>query len=373
MKNKIIAMLLIPFLILLSPIKSFADTISYFGSALISPPKYYPQFDKYMASFNKDIVVHVEHRGYSDATYQHLVNVWDFYSPNDNGDVFTGVINWNCKDTYFEDLFYDSNGRQVGFIRLYSNEIQVGKCTSGPYPKDTQDKQDFQSYIDSGGLDCAECKVFKCPEWGNNMGKMDELIKKIPQPPDWHKVADIFRDSIVPKIINDLSNLLGKAPNIPKPPPQPSLNDHNIKNNNPSGDKIPGLDQAQFDVQKIKNEAPVIQERQDPTGGFKLLNPIDSLPKLPTDDFPEPGKTNAGAWDHQPSEPDNPYPKNPKDTGDPNTGESPIPKDDGGDPPNPDDKGGNSPIPKDDGDNGGMKYYKPTPDSKDGTGGDYSK
>jgi len=377
MKNKLIAIMLIPFLIFSTPIHSFADTISYFGSALISPPKYYPQYDRYMASFNKDVVVHVVHRGYSDATYQHMVNQWDLYSPRENGDVFSGVINWNCKNTYFEDVFYDQNERQVGLIRLYSNEIQVGKCTSGPYPKDDQDKQDFQSFIDSGGLECEECKVFKCPGWNEHMGKLDEIINKIPPAPDWNKVADTFRDSIVPKIINDLSNLLGKAPAVPKPPPQPSLDDHNIKSNNPTGDTIPGLDQAQFDANKIKNEAPVIQERQDPTGGFKLLDPIGSLPKLPTDDFPIPGQTNAGEWDHQPNEPDNPFPKNPKDTGDPDVGKAPIPSDNGGTPPNPGDNNNSAPIPGyNDGkppipsndEQQGVIRYKKNPDDPDGSG-----
>lgn len=222
-----------------------------------------------------------------------------------------------------------------------------------------------------------ECRILECPQWHDYMGLIEDIYNAIPPPPNWDAVADTFRDSIVPRLINDLDNLLGRAPAAPSPAPHlPPLNDGGINSKNPTMPDAPGLGNAGFNAGKIKNEAPVIQERPDPTGGFDLItNPLESLPDAPEN--PLPGQTDPGEWgQNKPQELDNPFPF-PEDTGDPNIGNPPKPDDDAN-PPMPGDNVGNAPIPGGDygpppttgGEVPGMKDYKPSPDAPDGSGGD---
>jgi len=117
--------------------------------------------------------------------------------------------------------------------------------------------------------------IFNSPHWGEYMGKIDQIIGKIPPPPNWNLVAEIFRDKIVPKLINDLGELLGSAPSLPNTPSMPSgLNPGNLQK--PKGKENPNLNG--FSANDIKNSAPVIDVREDPTGGWNILDPIGSLP-----------------------------------------------------------------------------------------------
>src|SRR5690606_18538927 len=145
---------------------------------------------------------------------------------------------------------------------------------------------------------------------------------------------------------------------------------------------------------------------EDPTEGFDLVqDPINALPDFPTDSYPTPGDTNAGEWgENKPDDPAPTYPKPPEDTGggiDPGTapkpddsgatppapgedsgGETPTPGDNTGSPPVPGEGETTPPIPGDDSgeaptpgegeSGGGLKYYKPTPDAPDGSGGDWN-
>ena len=222
---------------------------------------------------------------------------------------------------------------------------------------------------DGSGGDGGNCC---CPGWDEYMDKIDEIIGKIP---DWGEI-------------------IGEAPDPPDPPAKPSLpDDRGIDEKEPQPIDNPDLGDAADDLtpDDIKDGEP-IDERDDPTDGFDLDDdPIDSLPDLPGDELPKPGETDPGEWgENKPKEPENPFPDPPEDKGGDvenppkpgdDGGDPPKPGDDGGDPPTPGDNGGDPPIPGDGGDppipggddgGGGMKYYKPSPDAPDGSGGDWN-
>ncbi|MDP4086020.1 MAG: hypothetical protein Q8934_15560 [Bacillota bacterium] len=237
----------------------------------------------------------------------------------------------------------------------------------------------------SGGTTtCTACEMFTCPGWSDYMNKLNQIVSAIPPAPNWDDVAGKFRDTIVPQLVNDMAGVIGSAPNEPSTPSQLlGTDDRGINNQVPQMQDVPGLSGSGFSSQTIKDAAPVIQERQDPTGGFNLVqDPLSSLPSLPTNDFPKPGSTNAGDWgNNKPSQPDNPTPAAPKDTGGTDTSNAPIPSDSGATAPSPGDTGGTAPTPGDAGGTvpapsgdtyPGMKDYKPGPDSPDGSGGDIS-
>jgi hypothetical protein len=229
------------------------------------------------------------------------------------------------------------------------------------------------------GSECSECKVFDCPGWDDYMGKLDGIKNSIPPAPNWDQVANKFRDSVVPKVISDLGDLLGTAPTPPAEPSQlPPVSDGGLSSKTPNMQDVPGLGEAGFNADDVKSQAPIIPVREDPTGGFDLLdNPMDTLPDAPTN--PKPGQTDPGDWGkNKPKEQANPFPM-PEDQGDPEVGDPPKPGNNGATPPTPGGNPGNAPIPGGDlgssptpGGEGvpGMKDYKPTPGSPDGSGGD---
>jgi hypothetical protein len=367
----------------------------------------------------------------------------------DTGEVI-GVITWNvkpgsyiwidesCKGSLAYE-FLDSEGvTQTGsFIRAKTDiDLQEGSCTAGGFvkPSDYNEEQDqyagdtfggtkqeldnpstpdgsggtgstgFEGDAGSGGdgsgdgsgdsggtgSECSACDQFSCPGWSDYMGKLDEIGSKIPPAPNWNEVADTFRDSIVPKVMDDLEDMLGQAPSTPSPKPKPpSLNDGGITEQEPSMPSNPELDDSGFSEQDIKDEAPGIPVREDPTGGFDLIqDPVDSLPDLPTDDFPTPGGTDPGEWgSNVPEQPENDFPDPPQEgsgeisnpptpggtEGEPpipgdGTGDFPIPGGDSGEPPMPGGDSGTPPEP--DGDDGmpGTGCYKPSPGAADGSG-----
>ena len=162
------------------------------------------------------------------------------------------------------------------------------------------------------------------------MGKIDSILNAIPPPPNWPVVADTFRDSIVPKLIDDLDNLLGKAPNKPSVPSIPDgIDDKGFIDSTPKGKEAEGLGDTDFS--KVKTEAKEIEFKEDDSEGFNILNPIEALPSQ--DDFLQ----------NIPKDVDNPAPT-PPDVGD---GKAPIPNDSEGEAPIPDDSSGKAPIPND--------------------------
>lgn len=231
-----------------------------------------------------------------------------------------------------------------------------------------------------GNGDCDPCSLLSCPGWSDYMGKVDQIIGAIPPPPNWGQVANTFRDSIVPKLIGDMRDMLGTAPNPPSPPPDiPGIATDDFKKNVPKMDEVPGLKDSGFDKNKIENEAPVIEFREDPTGGFDIVDPIESLPDFPNGgEFPVPGETDAGEWgEHTPEEPENEFPI-PDESGEVEIGNPPTPIGDIDGPPVP---GGGTdgppvpgagnfdpPVPGDTGNGDGNTRYKKHPDAPDGSG-----
>lgn len=224
---------------------------------------------------------------------------------------------------------------------------------------------------------------FEAPAWDEYMGKIDEIINKLPPPPNWDQVADTFYDRVVPRAINDLENMLGTAPlppsipaqiqpvTIPKPS-KPVTTDYEDKLNDsmPQMQVNPALDDAAFTADDVRNEAPVIEFREDESGGFDLPsgNPVDSLPELPFVDFPMPGMGDAGEWDHQPIMPDNPFPMQSEGGsggGSIDPGVPPIPSSGRNEAPLPGQEY-NAPLP--DGVEIGVGNYKLHPDDEDGSG-----
>lgn len=147
--------------------------------------------------------------------------------------------------------------------------------STDPYPKDPN----------HGGTEHDESThedVFHSPHWDEYMKKVDEAISKIPPAPNWDEVASKFRDTIAPKIKQDLEDLLGRSPAAPAAPKAPApaelggLDDRGISA--PGGTEAPGLGGSTFTPDDIKSQAPVIQERTDESGGFEINDPMVGLP-----------------------------------------------------------------------------------------------
>lgn len=106
---------------------------------------------------------------------------------------------------------------------------------------------------------------------------------------DWGYLCCIFDCPGMDEFKNFLAfDVVGSA----SPPPVPDLPAPNIPNifdilNNvdernpakPTSVEDPGLEPASFDANDIKNEAGEIQFREDPTGGFDIVNPLETLPE----------------------------------------------------------------------------------------------
>ncbi|SEO80385.1 hypothetical protein SAMN04488134_11356 [Amphibacillus marinus] len=153
----------------------------------------------------------------------------------------------------------------ISYARTSSgNEVQFDGCSSN-------------NGGDDGGGSGNDCGcIFNTPGWSDYMDRIDDIINAIPSPPNWQQVANTFRDTIVPRFISDLGDLLGHAPN---PPSAPAFN-HNLTGeiDAPRGQLPSGLDDAGFSADDIRGGAEEIEVREDPTGGFDILDPIGSLP-----------------------------------------------------------------------------------------------
>ncbi|WP_242321478.1 hypothetical protein [Bacillus cereus group sp. BfR-BA-01312] len=328
-------------------------------------------------------------------------------------------INWNQNGTYAFYVFH--NGKVLAYARFrlkgfeengggggstfYSGKMATyydlpdlgiqdpndyadldgkndGVCTREGAPDKPQgsgDIDDSKKEEDKGGDNGGNKKPYDPEDYFKKLlSKLDEVEKKIPPPPDWDKVSDIFAD----KIGNKMSEVIGKTPDPPSPPPipdMPGIDTGGLENHMPDIKDNPDLKDSGFTADDIKKEAKPIEEKKDESGGFDIGNPLDNLPETPKE-LPKPGETEKSGWTQdKPKEPtgDLPTPKD-KDKGEPpkptkpnNDNEKP-PKPSGNDdkPPKPggnDDKppkpGGNDAKPPKPGDNGGNP---PKPGGNDG-------
>jgi len=196
--------------------------------------------------------------------------------------------------------------------------------------------------------------VFHSPHWKDYMDKVDQIIAKIPPPPNWDEVAGTFRDTIAPQIKQDLQDLLGSVstpPAAPTPPVVPAptppaelggLDDRGITA--PTGTEAPGLDGSGFSSTDIKTQAPQITEKPDESGGFQINDPLVGLPSQEEfkqnqpapQDLPAPGA---------PAPQDLTAPAAPTDPG----ATAPLPVESGATAPTPTDPGATAPLPVDTG------------------------
>ncbi|MBY6271109.1 MAG: hypothetical protein CW346_02740 [Bacillaceae bacterium] len=340
------------------PLSAFAFTVyEVNGIAIKSGPYYSPSDDKYIVEFDPNIVRKVVYGSYTDATFSTPMTV-KVRELGEN-EYFYGVHYFTC-NSYYKAEYFDGSGTLVGTVKFHATELVNPTCNS--------DTSLGNGGSGGGSGSCAGCDLFNCPGWSQYMGKLDEIKNAIPPAPNWNQVAVIFRDTIVPKLVADLEVMLGTAPSPPAEPPDlPGVDTHGIE------DKVPsmpdsGLDTSGFTKDRIESEAPEIEFREDESGGFDIVNPIDTLPPLP-DKMPEPGNTDAGGWDAgHPQEPEDAPMPIPKDQdGTPELGDAPIPSENNDAPPSPEDDSGNPPTPQDD-EMQGTKYYKKHPDDPDGSG-----
>lgn len=326
-------------------------------------------------------------------------------------------INWNMNGTYAFYIFV--NGKVKGYVRFtlkgFPKNGEGGGTTeywgeSAKYyelPSESFDPNDFTDYDNKLDGVCTNEKLPDKPHGsgdieepkdkdkedngGNNkppfdpedyfkklLNKLDEVEKKIPPPPDWDKVSDVFAD----KIGNKMSEVIGKTPDPPSPPPipdMPGIDTGGLENHMPDIKDNPDLKDSGFTADDIKKEAKPIEEKKDDSGGFNIGNPLDNLPDTPKE-LPKPGETEKSGWTQdKPKEPTGDLPT-PKDKGKEEPPKPPKPNKDNEKPPKPsgnddkppkpggnDDKppkpGGNDAKPPKPGDNGGNP---PKPGGNDG-------
>ncbi|MEF7566330.1 hypothetical protein V4V35_25405 [Bacillus infantis] len=231
-------------------------------------------------------------------------------------------------------VFYNSSG-VVATDTINVTQIIFEADSCEPAPGDQETETPALPEKEQG---CIGCGLFECPGWLDFMGGLGEIKDAIPPAPDWQDVSETFRDTIAPKIKEDLQEVLGEVPEPPAapeapaaPPLPPDLDDGGLEA--PTGEEAPGLGESTFDYEDIKEGAPEIPIREDPTDGFTIDNPVDMLPSQ--EEFMQ----------NLPNEGSAPLPANPKEEDNP----APFPKDEGATAPMPGDEGASAPIPKDDG------------------------
>ncbi|MEB9844998.1 hypothetical protein P4K77_26120 [Bacillus cereus] len=307
-------------------------------------------------------------------------------------------INWNMNGTYAFYVFH--NGKVLAYARFklkgfkengggggstfYSGKMATyydlpdlgiqdpndyadldgkndGVCTREGAPDKPQgsgDIDDSKKEEDKGGDNGGNKKPYDPEDYFKKLlNKLDEVGNRIPPPPDWDKVSDIFAD----KIGNKMSEVIGKTPDPPSPPPipdMPGIDTGGLENHMPDMKDNPDLKDSNFTADDIKKEAKPIEEKKDDSGGFDIGNPLDNLPETPKD-LPKPGETEKSGWTQdKPKEPTGDLPT-PKDKGKEEPPKPPKPNKDNDKPPKPSGNDDKPPKP------GGSNDKPPKPGGND--------
>lgn len=256
-----------------------------------------------------------------------------------------------------------------GYLSLINPECPDYQGGGGNPPPDGEDPPpgggDYPPPDDGGDLPplCDGCAVFECPKWDDYMGKIDEIISGIPtiEQAIRRQTRDI-EDAIINQTETFRNEIVGTPPSLPDAPAFPDLPDtYGFENEFPEFIENPDLTDAGFTLDDLEREAPEIPFRDDPTGGFNIVNPVEALPKPPKK-FPIPGETDAGEWDK--GKPESVIPKPPIVELHPYMPYPPQPDVEPVGPPTPG-GGGDAPVPGNEGPDASMKY-KTHPENPDG-------
>lgn len=285
------------------------------GSIFAGDPYYNSEKNSYTVDFSTNTVATIKLQswsaGFGTMLRERVINAAD--------DGYTYMIgnNFTCNTSY-KAFYYSASGIQLGSLTLVVDSLVDPTCDSGGAGETPSDKE------------CDACAVFECPGWDEYMAKLDGIKGAIPAPPDWDKVAGTFRDTIAPKIKQDLQDVLGTAPTPPSAPTAPSIQEPSVPSTPdlpssdvpdapaappkldgvddggiqaPTGKEAPGLGDSGFSSDDIKSSAPKIEERQDPTGGFTITDPMAGLPSQ--DEYQQlvPPGTGGGGFETAPMPP----------------------------------------------------------------------
>jgi len=161
--------------------------------------------------------------------------------------------------------------------KAVTTQCERGGATSPPDEENGGTENGGEGGKEEAGA-CGElCKIFECPGWKEYLGTL-------------YDVAAFAVGDVEPPPV----------PDLPRPTPPnifDVLNDVDQRNpTKPTGQD--GMEDTPFDATDVKNSAPEIPVREDPTGGFNIVDPLTTLPedgstaprpKEKLEDLPYPG------------------------------------------------------------------------------------
>lgn len=140
--------------------------------------------------------------------------------------------------------------------KAVTTQCERGGATSTP-EEDGGTEDGGEGSKDEGGA-CGElCKIFECPGWGEYLGTLYDVAKFAVGDVEAPPVPDLPRPN-TPNIFDVLNDVEQRNP--AKPTGQDGMSD------------------TPFDATDVKNSAPEIPVREDPTGGFNIVDPLTTLP-----------------------------------------------------------------------------------------------